>query len=126
MNGTTNFGKIFDPAADKILVFPVLVCFLKLNLIEASPLILLLIREFLMSAVRLELSKVNSAIEADVFGKIKTILQMTSICIIMFCRIHFVSFYLSVSHILLWTSAVFSWVSFILILNRNGRIFKNK
>jgi CDP-diacylglycerol--glycerol-3-phosphate 3-phosphatidyltransferase len=123
-NGATDFGRIFDPVADKVLIFPVLLCFLKLSLVGVVPIILLLVREFVMSATRLELSKQNLKIEANVFGKIKTILQIFSIHIIMLHQIFFVSSYLKVSGVLLWLSVFFSWVSFFVVSFRKNIFFK--
>jgi CDP-diacylglycerol--glycerol-3-phosphate 3-phosphatidyltransferase len=124
--GTTYFGKVLDPVADKILVFSILLCFLKLNLVSVVPLILLLIREFAMSAMRLELSKQNYKIEANVFGKIKTIFQIFSIYIIMLYRIFSISFYLKISGILLWLSVFFAWTSFFISFFKKNIFLKSK
>ena len=51
-NLVTAFGQIMDPLSDKILVLSVLICFLSLNLITGLPVILVIIREFLITSIR--------------------------------------------------------------------------
>ena len=48
-NLVTNFGKIMDPLADKVLVYSALCLFIESNLIKAWMLILILAREFIVA-----------------------------------------------------------------------------
>ncbi len=84
----TNFGKIFDPIADKILVYSLILCFLSMNLLSVWIVILLLCRDFIIYSVRILLAKKNKIYAADIYGKIKTSLQFVSILIILlsFCE----------------------------------------
>lgn len=81
-NKITDFGKIFDPMADKILVFSVLACFLKSNFINPWLVIMLLIREFLMSSARILLSNQGVVYSANMFGKLKTSFQFFAISLL--------------------------------------------
>ena len=76
----TAFGQIMDPLADKILVISVLICFLSLNLITGLPVILIVIREFVITSVRFLILKNNkNVISANMWGKLKTVSQIFSI-----------------------------------------------
>ena len=48
----TNFGKIMDPLADKILVYSALCLFIESGIIKAWMLILILAREFVVAGMR--------------------------------------------------------------------------
>ncbi len=78
-NLITDFGKFADPLADKILVISVLVCFVKLNLCGAIPLIIIIFREFAVTSVRLVASAKGKVIAANMWGKVKTVSQIVAI-----------------------------------------------
>lgn len=75
-NLITNFGKIADPIADKILTTTVLLCFMQKNLCSIWVLLIIFTREFAVSAIRITAASQGSVIPANIYGKIKTILQM--------------------------------------------------
>ncbi|MDR1260477.1 MAG: CDP-diacylglycerol--glycerol-3-phosphate 3-phosphatidyltransferase [Oscillospiraceae bacterium] len=81
----THFGKVLDPMADKILVICGLICFIKLGMIGAVPTIIVVVRELMVVSVRL-LAANQVVIVADIFGKLKTILQMTCIVFMIACK----------------------------------------
>jgi len=72
----TNFGKLMDPLADKILVYAAITLFVEHNWCPAYILIVILAREFLIAGVRLIAASNGNVISADIFGKLKTIFQM--------------------------------------------------
>lgn len=79
----TNFGKFMDPLADKLLVMSALVCFTQLEPAFALPavvLVLILAREFAVTALRTLAADNGVVIAADKWGKIKTVSQMVWIC----------------------------------------------
>ncbi len=78
-NLITDFGKFADPLADKILVISVLVCFLKLGLCGAVPLIIIIFREFTVTSVRLVAAAKGKVIAANMWGKVKTVSQIVAI-----------------------------------------------
>lgn len=75
----TDFGKFADPLADKILVISVLVCFVKLGLCGAIPLIIIIFREFTVTSVRLVAAAKGKVIAANLWGKVKTVTQIIAI-----------------------------------------------
>ena len=84
-NMITAFGKFFDPIADKILVMAALVCFAGLNWVQSWTVIVILGRDFIVSAVRLAAveSEEKIVIPARMSGKVKTAVTMVVICGIM-------------------------------------------
>lgn len=78
-NLITDFGKFADPLADKILVISVLVCFVKLNLCGAIPLIIIIFREFTVTSIRLVAAAKGNVIAANMWGKVKTVTQIIAI-----------------------------------------------
>jgi len=78
-NLITDFGKFADPLADKILVISVLVCFVKLGLCGAIPLIIIIFREFAVTSVRLVAAAKGKVIAANMWGKVKTVSQIIAI-----------------------------------------------
>ena len=75
----TNFGKLMDPLADKLLVFSALVCFIELEMSSALIVFIILAREFLVTSVRLIAAEQGTVIAADIWGKMKTVSQPPAI-----------------------------------------------
>lgn len=82
-NLVTNFGKIMDPLADKILVYSALCLFLEGGYIKSWMLIVLLAREFIIAGMRTVAASEGTVLAAGMSGKIKTALQMVGIIIMM-------------------------------------------
>lgn len=75
-NLITNFGKLMDPLADKVLVMSAMICFVAKNIAPAWIVIVILAREFLVTSLRLIAVGEGVVIAADKWGKIKTVTQM--------------------------------------------------
>ena len=72
----TNFGKLMDPIADKLLVMSALIVLVSQGRMPAWVCILLLAREFLISGFRLVAVESGRVIAAGTLGKLKTVFQM--------------------------------------------------
>ena len=75
----TNFGKIMDPLADKILVYSALCLLIGKGTIPAWALIIILAREFAVSGMRTVAASEGRVIAAGMSGKFKTVLQMIAV-----------------------------------------------
>ena len=75
----TNFGKLMDPLADKLLVCSALVCLVALGRIPAWIVIIIIAREFAISGVRQVAAEQGRVIAASYWGKFKTFSQMLMI-----------------------------------------------
>ncbi|NMA94231.1 MAG: CDP-diacylglycerol--glycerol-3-phosphate 3-phosphatidyltransferase [Clostridiales bacterium] len=75
----TNFGKIMDPLADKILVYSAFCLMVADATLPAWTLIVILLREFTVSGMRTVAAAEGIVIAAGASGKAKTILQMIAV-----------------------------------------------
>lgn len=80
-NMVTNFGKIMDPLADKILVYSALCLFIESGIIQAWMLIIILAREFAIAGMRTVAASEGRVLAAGMSGKIKTVLQMAAVIV---------------------------------------------
>ena len=80
-NEVTNFGKIVDPLADKMLVTAALLCLVNDNLVSPWIAIIILAREFIVSGIRISAASEGNVIAASMWGKVKTVWQFIAICI---------------------------------------------
>jgi len=82
-NMTSDFGRLMDPIADKILTISAFLAFVEMGLIHAWMVIVIIFREFVVTGMRLMALQKNQVIEATLCGKHKTVSQMTAIFIIL-------------------------------------------
>ncbi len=79
-NLVTNFGKFLDPIADKILVLAAMLILVEKQMIPAWIPIIVLTREFVVSAYRLiAVEQGGKVIAASFWGKLKTVTQMIAV-----------------------------------------------
>ena len=78
-NLVTDFGKLMDPLADKLLVCAALICLVELKRIPAWIVILIISREFIISGIRQVAADKGRVIAASYWGKFKTTFQMIMI-----------------------------------------------
>lgn len=70
-NLITDFGKLVDPVADKLLVLSAFVCFVELHIFPSWIVILIFAREFLVTGLRAVGASKGRVIQADRWGKYK-------------------------------------------------------
>lgn len=74
----TNFGKIADPIADKILVLGLLYSFSSLDIYSAWWVLPILVREVTITGIRTKKVLRGEIIAAEFSGKIKTVVQLVA------------------------------------------------
>lgn len=79
----TDFGKFMDPIADKLLVTAALLVFVDWHMMPAWVVIVVIAREFIVSALRLVAASNGRVIAAGWSGKVKTASTMVCICIML-------------------------------------------
>ena len=79
----TVFGSFLDPIADKFLVVSSLIVLQAMDRIPVFVVIVLVMREFYITSLRLLAKERNLSIPSSFLGKLKTIFQMTGIPFLM-------------------------------------------
>ncbi len=82
-NQITNFGKLLDPIADKVLTTSALLAFMVMDLCNIWIVMIVLTREFAIASIRMIAAANGVVIPANFWGKLKTVSQMTFTIIIM-------------------------------------------
>lgn len=77
----TDFGKFADPLADKMLVTAAMLWFVEIGQMPAWVLLIVLVREFAVSGLRMIASDAGRVIAAGWSGKVKT--ASTMVCIVL-------------------------------------------
>jgi CDP-diacylglycerol---glycerol-3-phosphate 3-phosphatidyltransferase len=78
-NAVTTFGKLMDPIADKLLIVAALVALVSLNRLAAWVAMVIIAREFAVTALRMAAGAQGVVIAASLFGKAKTVLQIAMV-----------------------------------------------
>lgn len=129
-NQVTNFGKLLDPIADKVLTTAALLAFMKLGLCNIWIVMIVLTREFAIASIRMIAASNGVVIPANIWGKLKTVSQMVFTGFIMFLGEIYtyvpnivpgvtVPWWLTLSNIsnaLLWITAILTVISGIIYI----------
>lgn len=83
-NLITDLGKFLDALADKILVISILLGFIALGRVSAWLVMIIILREFAVSGLRMIAASKGEVIAARMIGKTKTVTQMIAIIYLMF------------------------------------------
>lgn len=109
----TNFGKFIDPLADKILVAAALLALIELQVLPSWAALIIIVREFIVSGLRMLAAAQGVVIAASWYGKAKTVFQIIAILLFivkdsdLILRIHVD---------LGWTLYIVSWLFMLIAL----------
>ncbi len=128
----TVFGKLLDPVADKMLTTAALLAFMQLDLCNVWIVFIVLTREFIVTSIRLIALSQSIVIPANVWGKLKTVSQMTfTIAIMLLAELdeifelfnNSIPFEFSfLSNTLLWVTAFFAAVSGVIYVVQSRKL----
>ena len=102
-NQISEFGKLIDPLADKILVISLLIALVGLGKASSVPVILLVVRELLVSAIRTSVAKDGGILAASQIAKYKTASQMLAVFMLILD--------IPLAALVLWLSVVIGYIS---------------
>lgn len=120
-NLVTNFGKIMDPLADKILVYAAFSIFVEAHIVPAWMFIIILFREFIVAGMRTVAASEGIVIAAAMSGKLKTVLQMIAVPLLIISSLNPIIAMLG--KVFLWASLVMTIVSGVEYINNNKSVF---
>lgn len=107
----TKFGIILDPIADKFLIISALIVLVDMARLPAWIAITIIVREFLVTGLRVVALSKDIVIAAELGGKIKTTTQIIAIlCLILDMSILGLNLY-DIGLVLIWIALIVSIVS---------------
>jgi CDP-diacylglycerol--glycerol-3-phosphate 3-phosphatidyltransferase len=78
-DSVTTFGKLMDPLADKLLIVAALLALVSLNRLAAWVAMVIIARELAVTVLRMGATQAGVVMAANMFGKVKTCLQIAAI-----------------------------------------------
>ena len=124
-NLITNFGKFMDPLADKILNYSVMIVLIPERLIPPVALVIILFREFVVSGIRLSAAEQGRVVAANIWGKLKTLVQDLSLVAILILRAVDVAWLEGLAAALLWVCAGLTVISGAVYVWQNKDVLKD-
>ncbi len=107
----TKFGILLDPIADKFLVITALVLLVDMGRLSVFVATVIIIREFLVTGLRIAALTKQIVIKAERGGKLKTVAQIAAIiCLVLGDSLFGIDFYIP-GQILIWIALVLAVVS---------------
>lgn len=122
----TDFGKVMDAIADKVLVNGTLVVLACNGLIDTIIPVIIITRDIFVDSIKMVAGSKGCAVGASILGKLKTICMMTGLTLTFFSNIPFELIGIDVATGLLYVAAVLSIVSGIQYYIVNKEYFKEK
>ncbi|MBQ9549816.1 MAG: CDP-diacylglycerol--glycerol-3-phosphate 3-phosphatidyltransferase [Lachnospiraceae bacterium] len=123
-NLVTNFGKFMDPLADKMLVCSALICLVELKRIYSWMVIIIVVRDFVISGFRLVAAESGRVIAANYWGKFKTASQMIMICLLI-ADIQ-VGFFPVITEAFKWIALALTVISLIVYIADNKDVMREE
>ncbi len=107
----TKFGIILDPIADKFLVISALIVLVDMERLSAWIAIVIIVREFLVTGLRVVALSRDIVIPAELGGKIKTGVQIAAVlCLVLNRSLFDINLY-DIGIVLIWLALVLSIIS---------------
>lgn len=111
MNCSSDFGKMIDAIADKILIDSVLILLATIGFIHPIIAVIVMIRDVAVDSIKRYIASRGLVIGSSKLARVKTILFMVSISMILFYNLPFELFNLKIADIVLVIATIISVVS---------------
>ncbi|MFH1854726.1 MAG: CDP-diacylglycerol--glycerol-3-phosphate 3-phosphatidyltransferase [Candidatus Omnitrophota bacterium] len=127
----TDFGRLMDPIADKILVLGAFLAFVEMRIIPAWMVIVIVARELVITGIRILALSKKKVLSAEVAGKHKTVSQIVAVLAILVFLIikesgftfRYLEYYAAAIHILMAITILMTLTSGISYMLKNKGIF---
>ena len=110
-NMVTDFGKVLDAIADKLLVNGVLIILACQGFINVIIPVVIVSRDIIVDSIKMIAGEKSGAVAASKAGKIKTVLMMSGVTLMLFYNLPFEIWGLRIADMLIMSATVFSLVS---------------
>ena len=117
-NLITNFGKLMDPLADKMLVSSAMICLVGMGKMPAWVVIIIIAREFMISGFRLVATEGGVVIAASKWGKMKTVFQMIMVILL----IADIGALAILTTIVMWIAVILTIISLVDYIVKNKQV----
>ena len=125
-NIVTDFGKVMDAIADKVLVNGVLIALACDGLINVAVPVIIISRDIFVDSIKMVAGSKGKAVGASVLGKLKTICMMTGVTLVFFQNIPFELININVAEGLVYLATILSIISGVQYYIINAEAFKEK
>ena len=123
-NLVTDFGKLLDPLADKMLVITALILLTENKEVNYLCTLIVVLRELTISSIRLVALERGIVIAASIWGKLKTASQMVAIILILFNFYTINNFCYYLTYGIFYISILFVIISLIDYIWKSRDVFK--
>lgn len=125
-NLISNFGKLMDPLADKMLVITALLLLTETREVHFLCTLIVILRELTISSIRLIALEQNKVIAASMWGKYKTATQMVAIILLLFKFYNINSACYYITYSLFYISTALVIISLIDYVIKSKEVFTSK
>ena len=122
----TDFGKLVDAIADKVLVNSVLIILSGQGFIHPIIPVVIILRDTVVNSIKMLAASKGKVVAAIKLGKVKTACLMVGITLTLFYNLPFELWNISVSKVLLLIATILSIISGIEYYNMNKYLIKEK
>lgn len=122
-NIVTDFGKVLDAIADKVLVNGVLIIFATSGIISPIYPVVIIFRDTIVDSIKMIAGQKSGAVGASKAGKIKTVFMLVGLTMTFFHNLPFELWNIDVANMLLLVATVLSVVSGIEYYIKNKKFF---
>lgn len=119
-NQVTDTGKMLDAIADKVLVNPILIIFASEGLISPIVPVVVVVRDIVVNAIKMEAASKGMVVAAIKSGKIKTASMMVGMVLLFFSDVPFIYINIRIDLLFIYFATIMSIVSMVqyYILNK--------
>lgn len=122
----TDFGKVMDAIADKVLVNGVLIILACNGLISVIIPVIIITRDIFVDSIKMVAGSKGKAVGASILGKLKTICMMCGLTLVFFYNLPFELISINVAEGLLYVATILSIISGVQYYLVNKEFFKEK
>ena len=125
-NLITDFGKLIDAIADKILVNSVLIILASQGFIHPIIPVVIIIRDSVVNSIKMLAASKGKVVAAIKLGKLKTACLMVGIVLTLFYNLPFELYNISVAKALLFIATILSVISGVQYYTLNAHLINDK